>query len=206
MNVSSVCPGISELIGPRLFVNANDDCVICQGELLLKAGKDYGETGPPYVIECGHAFHEECLRRALERSRLCPTCRQPTNAFQQELEGRRNALRREADEELLRQFALHGDPEWDAMVAEQQPEDVRRAQRAQARARRRAEAIRRREAQREAQRDARVADAREDQVRAAASRRYLRENPRGFGSREYGDYIEDAVRRWRAQATEENEI
>eukprot|EP00741_Cyanophora_paradoxa_P002982 tig00000655_g2895.t1 len=46
-------------------MNANV-CPICFDELLQ-----------PVVTECGHSFCKHCIEEALERSRLCPTCRRP---------------------------------------------------------------------------------------------------------------------------------
>lgn len=183
MNVSSVCPGISELIGPRLFVNANDDCAICQEQLILKAGKDYGATGPPYVIECGHAFHEECLKQALAQRAQCPTCRQPTNAFQQELEGRRNALQREreARRDAMRDQRAPRNDEFELELE---------------RARRRAQ-----EAQREAQG---VFGPRAMAIRRREQARQ-REEQRRWAQREYQRDLQE-LRRARRDATEENEI
>ena len=106
-------PWEQNLIGPQLFVRHADDdtedkflstsrhdesrvdilgwhgrslkddppeCPICADDLLQS-----DPDGAPYILKCGHAFHEKCIRTWYETSRrtyplkppLCPYCRKP---------------------------------------------------------------------------------------------------------------------------------
>ncbi|KAK9069812.1 hypothetical protein SSX86_010208 [Deinandra increscens subsp. villosa] len=44
-----------------------DSCCICLGE--------YGKKEKIGVLECGHRFHEECIKRWLLSKNVCPMCR-----------------------------------------------------------------------------------------------------------------------------------
>ena len=43
-----------------------DECSICLSDL---------NSNVIELYSCGHKYHEECIKKSLERSRLCPLCR-----------------------------------------------------------------------------------------------------------------------------------
>ena len=64
-----------------IIVDEDEQCNICWGQLLDQ---------PLCITNCGHVFHEQCLRtwKAAPRGgsgaeNTCPTCRRRTNAFRQ---------------------------------------------------------------------------------------------------------------------------
>uniref|UniRef100_A0A915EAH8 RING-type domain-containing protein n=1 Tax=Ditylenchus dipsaci TaxID=166011 RepID=A0A915EAH8_9BILA len=46
------------------------ECLICLG--------DKHSSVECKVLDCGHAFHEECAEKWLKESSTCPICRSPT--------------------------------------------------------------------------------------------------------------------------------
>lgn len=59
---------VTEQYSSKVYKDAKDPCVICQ--------EDYEEGVNIAVLpDCGHLFHDECLRTWAKRKKQCPLCR-----------------------------------------------------------------------------------------------------------------------------------
>ncbi|XP_076438355.1 uncharacterized protein LOC143277431 isoform X2 [Babylonia areolata] len=57
--------GLDPVMGDR-FVEEEDPCLICTDEL---------STAPTLVLDCGHRFHDQCIREWFKQQTTCPKCR-----------------------------------------------------------------------------------------------------------------------------------